>query len=999
MSRCFLTPERWAQIEELFHRAAECDSKLRASLLDGACKGDEELRRVVEGLLASEESARDDMHAAVHNGLDAVMVPLIGETVSHYRILEGLGGGGMGLVYRAEDIKLGRQVALKFLPEESIKDPAALSRFEREARSASALEHPNICPIHEFGEHEGRPFLAMQLLKGQTLRELISAGDPGRPPLAVNQLLDLAIQIASGLEAAHSQGIIHRDIKPANIFVTTQGQAMILDFGLAKLFRGEATAEEWELTSHEFATGKEQANCELNAAARDSLLSLTGAAMGTAGYMSPEQARGERLDARTDLFSLGAVLYEMATGKMAFWGNTATIVQQAVLRGVPTPPARVNSDISPELERIVNKALEKERKQRYQSAAEIRTDLQQMKRDLDLARTPATTSQIESKPFLERFNAEVAEPRRSAGFSRTAKWAAHFTSAKRLALPSLFLGFLVLTVSILWANLRSPLPRVVDSAQITKDGSRKADATFKLVSDGNRLYFQEGSWDDTEQKTALWQVSTQGGATARIPISLRNPIAYDFSQIRSELLMGAGEFESSSNERPLWILPLPGGPPHRVADIVAHDACWAPDGRHLAFANSKNIFAADADGSEVRKLATPASFDFSFWIRFSPDGTRLRFSVGRFGPEKPEIIEMAADGSGLHRLPTHGGCCGTWSADGRYYYYKNGRDIWVLPERKSVFGRVELGIPIQLTVGPVEFGAPLPSTDGKYLFVASSELQPRIELVHHDSRSREFVPFLGGISAGELEVSPDGKWVTYTTFPESDLWRSKLDGSERLQLTFAPINAHEPRWSPDGKQILFTDQPHTIFVVPASGGAPRQLMPADQPGLIGAGAWLPDGNSIIFGRRMGCLDSSCLAIYRLDLKTQEVSKVPGSDGMIAARLSHDGHYLTALRTGQNKVMLYDLKTNRWSELAQGWGSIVWSHDSRFVYLHLKHEAEPAELVRISVPDGKVQRVLDLTDVTLGGLWPDWISLLPDDSPLLMLDKSTDEIYRLDLQYR
>jgi len=393
-----LTPERWAQIEELFHRATECDPKLRACLLDGACKGDEELRQVVEGLLESEESARDDMKAAVHSGLDGVMFPLIGETVSHYRILEGLGGGGMGSVYRAEDIKLGRQVALKFLPEESTKNAAALSRFEREARSASALEHPNVCPIYEFGEYEGQPFLVMQLLDGWTLRELIAAAEPGKPPLPLEQLLDLAVQITGGLDAAHQKGIIHRDIKPANIFITKEGQAKILDFGLAKLFRDEAIADEWERTPNEFATGKKEASSETNAAARDSLLSRTGAAMGTAGYMSPEQTRGERLDARTDLFSLGAVLYEMASGEMAFLGNTVAIVHEAILNGAPTPLAGVNPDISPELERIVNKALEKERKQRYQSAAEIRRDLQRLKRDSDLGLAAATTTTIEAKP-------------------------------------------------------------------------------------------------------------------------------------------------------------------------------------------------------------------------------------------------------------------------------------------------------------------------------------------------------------------------------------------------------------------------------------------------------------------------------------------------------------------------------------------------------------------------------------------------------------------------
>jgi DNA-binding winged helix-turn-helix (wHTH) protein len=574
---------------------------------------------------------------------------------------------------------------------------------------------------------------------------------------------------------------------------------------------------------------------------------------------------------------------------------------------------------------------------------------------------------------------------------------------KRWALLASFLCLVGLAVIFVLVALRSspPIPKVVDSAQVTKDRLPKSNATFRLVSDGSALYFQEGSLDDTEQKTALLQVSALGGEVARIPLSLLSPIAFDFSQTRSELLVGGGEFDVFKPERPLWVLPRPAGPPHPLGDIVADDACWAPDGRHLAFINGKDVFVAAANGSDVRKLASADGFDGAFWVRFSPDGRRLRFGVFRFDiPDNEiELMEMASNGTGLHRLPIQGGCCGAWSADGKYYFYKKGRDIWVLPERRSLFGKFELGAPVQLTAGPLEFGAPTPSTDDKHLYVVGS--QRRIELVRYDPRSRQFTSFLGGISAGELEVSPDGQWVTYTTFPESDLWRSKLDGSERLQLTFAPICAHEPRWSPDGKQILFTDLPHKLFIVPADGGTPRQLMPTDQPPpLIGAGAWLPDGNSIIFGRR-ACGDNSCFAIYRLDLKTQQVSKVPGSDGMFAARLSRDGHYLTALAMAQdqNRVMLYDLQTQRWSQLAKAFGSVVWSHNSQFVYLHLKHESEPDELVRISVPDGKVQRVLDLKGVTLGGFWPDWISLLPDDSPLLMLDRSTEEIYRLDLQYR
>lgn len=269
----------------------------------------------------------------------------------------------------------------------------------------------------------------------------------------------------------------------------------------------------------------------------------------------------------------------------------------------------------------------------------------------------------------------------------------------------------------------------------------------------------------------------------------------------------------------------------------------------------------------------------------------MRFTVYQGTNSEKDFMEIGADGSGLHRLPIQGRS-GTWSASAKYYFYSTSRDIWVLPERRSIFGEVKLGTSVQLTAGPLAFSAPLPSADGKQLFVIGSQTQG--QLVHYNSKSNQFVPFLGGISAGELEISRDGQWVAYTTYPESNLWRSKLDGSERLQLTFAPIKASEPRWSPNGKQILFTDDPSKILVVPAEGGTPRQLMPGDHPNVIGAGAWLPDGNSIVFVRVMGCpiADFSCYQknsnIYLLDLKTQQVSKLPGSNGLVSSRVSRDG---------------------------------------------------------------------------------------------------------------
>ena len=357
-----MTPERWAEIEDLFHRTAESEPQHRKAILDDACANDSELRKQVEALLSSDQTARSKMQAAVRSQFEAVAFPLAGKTVSHYRILNGLGGGGMGLVYSAEDIRLGRRVAIKFLPEESAKDPVASQRFEREARAASALEHPNICPIYEFGEHEGQPFLVMQLLEGQTLREIISSAKAGKAPFETLALIDVAVQIADGLNAAHTHGIIHRDIKPANIFITNRGEAKILDFGLAKL--AEMDAEPIE--RKDWTIGPP-----------DSLfLSRTGLAMGTAAYMSPEQIRGDKLDARTDLFSFGLVLYEMGTGKRAITGETGPELKNAVLNQIPVPPRALNQDIPQKLEKIIQKSTEKEREARYQSASEIRAELQ-----------------------------------------------------------------------------------------------------------------------------------------------------------------------------------------------------------------------------------------------------------------------------------------------------------------------------------------------------------------------------------------------------------------------------------------------------------------------------------------------------------------------------------------------------------------------------------------------------------------------------------------------
>ena len=516
---------------------------------------------------------------------------IIGRTVSHYTVLEKLGGGGMGVVYKAEDARLRRFVALKFLPPEVSRDSQALARFQREAQAASALNHPNICTIFDIGEQDGEAFIAMEFLSGMTLKHRISG-----QRLPTDELLNLAVEIADALDAAHAQGIIHRDIKPANIFVTERGHAKILDFGLAK--RSEAGTGSIEIT-----TSSDQWSGDTTA----ERLTGAGSTLGTIAYMSPEQIRAEELDPRTDLFSFGVVLYEMATGASPFHADSTGLIFDAILNRAPRPPGRLNPEMPADLDRIIQRALQKDPDLRYQRASKLRDDLKQLTRDTDSRRSGSAQSQ-----------------------RRWRTWAA--AACGRLIMISAILGYFL---------TRPPVPpRVLRTVRLTNTNRPKSD----IVTDGSRIYF-------IENQSVLSQTSVNGGETFPVPNSLEDTgfaNTFDISPDGSLLLMNTAR--GTSLDGPLWSVPVVGGSPRRLGNLDGHSAAWSPDGTKLVFGKGNEIFLAKSDGGEPRRLLTTAGTASD--LRWSRDGSTLRFTVNDPRTNDRSIWQASVDGSNLHECHT-----------------------------------------------------------------------------------------------------------------------------------------------------------------------------------------------------------------------------------------------------------------------------------------------------------------------------------------------------------